>query len=266
MDRTEAGKRAGVSNEDEEEQLSLATRLAQLWAAADRAAFYQVMVGEGVPRLLRLVSSGLNLQISDAEDCIAEALEAFVERRHGQRISDPYAYLARSAWNCGATLHRRRRNELVSSVEALSAPAPASADATDASVDGSTLVPAAWAVVAVEETLSDVEADGSWAVVVVEAALEKLTLKQRALIRHLSTFQFDFARKDFDVQSQMAAASLGMKPAAFRKAKQRAYAALHVEIPKVVTELGLRPPARFVAAFEETRGSFMVDQLDEDES
>jgi DNA-directed RNA polymerase specialized sigma24 family protein len=257
------GDAAGVLNDDDQE-LSLATRLARLWAVADRTAFYAVMVGEGVPHLRRIVSSGLNLQVSDAEDCVAEALEAFIERQDDLEVSDPYAYLARSAWNRGATLHRRRRHELVSSVEALSTPAVA--DASDALIRTSSPVPGTWAVVAVEETLSDVEADESWAVIVVEAALEKLTVKQRALVRYLSTLQFDFFRKDFDVQSQVAAASLGMKAAAFRKAKQRAYEALRAVIPVVVKELGVRPPARFVAAFEETRGSFMVDHPDEDES
>ena len=222
------------------------------------------MVVEGIPNLRRIVSSGLNLPVSDAEDCVAEALEAFIERQDVVEVSDPYAYLARSSWNRGATLHRRRRHELVSSVEALSR--PATTHVADALVRRSTLAQSAWAVVAVEETLDDVEAEESWAVIVVEAALEKLTIKQRALVRYLSTLPFDFSRKDFDVQSRAAAAALGMKPAAFRKAKQRAYEALRASIPTAVTELGVRPPARFVAAFEETRGSFIDDQLDENES
>jgi DNA-directed RNA polymerase specialized sigma24 family protein len=240
----------------------LETRLARLWTAPNRAAFYAVVAGEAIPLLRRMVSSGLNLQPSDGEDCVAEALEAFIERQDELIISNPYAYLARSAWNCGATLHRRRRHELVRSVEALSPSAPA--DATDALIKMPTIVPSEWAVVAVEETLSDVEADDSWAVVVVEAALERLTSKQRAVVRYLSTLPFDFSRKDFDVQSQEAASALAIKPAAFRKAKQRAYEALRIAIPAVIADLGVKPPTRFVAAFEETPGHFMVDQPDED--
>ena len=50
-----------------------------------------------------------------------------------------------------------------------------------------------------------------------------------------------------------------MKPPAFRKAKERAYARLTVEIPAVVETLGITPPVRFVGAFEESLGRFMEE-------
>ena len=70
---------------------------------------------------------------------------------------------------------------------------------------------------------------------------------------HLSNLDFDFVRQDFAVASQQAAAALGMRPAAFRKAKQRAYAALAREIPAAIDALHIQPSARFVSAFEERR-------------
>jgi RNA polymerase sigma factor (sigma-70 family) len=248
---------------DDDEELPLAARLARLWAAQDRAGFCAIVIAEAMPQFCRIVSTGLNLQQSDAEDCAAEALEAFLDRPESVSVSNPYGYLARSAWNNGATVHRRRRRELVRSVEALSP--SAGPDAADDLVQKSALVPDEWAVVAVEETLGEVEADASWATVVVEEALERLTGSQQALIRHLFALPFDFSRQDFDVRSQEAAAALGLKPEAFRKTKQRAYEALRKVIPQVVADLGVKPPTRFVAVFEETRGRFLANERDDED-
>lgn len=230
---------------------TLTARLAKCWRAGDRAAFYGLVASEALAKVQRLVMSGLNLQASDAEDCVSQALESFLERQDLTDITDPYAYLRRSAWNFGATLHRDRRRELVLTVEALSPSAPDGA--ADALVQVSARVPSAWAVMAVEEAVDDVEAEESWAVAVVECALQQLTPNQQALVAYLSNLDFDFARQDFAVVSQQAAAALGMQPAAFRKAKQRAYAALELAIPAAITALRIEPPARFVSAFDEKR-------------
>jgi RNA polymerase sigma factor (sigma-70 family) len=249
---------------NEDGVLPLATRLARLWAADDRAAFYALVVAEAAPQWCRMMVSGLRLQECDADDCIAEAIEAFLDRPDGHTVSNPHAYLARSAWNRGTTFHRQRRRELVLPVEALSP--SADPEASQPLVEAAVSVSDQWAMVAVEETLGEVEAEESWATLVVEEALAKLTAQQRQLIRHLSHLPFDFDRKDFDVRSQEAAASLGMTPEAFRKAKQRAYETLRKVIPQVVADLRIQPPARYVAAFEETRGRFMADEPDDGEA
>lgn len=230
---------------------TLGARLARHWRAGDRAAFYALVASEALGKMRRMVMSGLSLQASDAEDCVSQALEAFIEQQDVADIADPYAYMRRSAWNHGATLHRDRRRELVLTVEALSPSSPNGA--ADAMIQASARVPAAWAVIAVEETVDDIEAEAAWAVTVVEVALERLTPKQRTLVAHLSNLDFDFVRQDFAVASRQAAAALGMRPAAFRKAKQRAYAALAREIPAAIDALRVQPPARFVSAFEEGR-------------
>lgn len=234
---------------DDEDEDSLAVRLARHWQASDRDAFSRLALAEGLPRLVRKIAFGLNLQDSDAEDCVAEALHAVVGREDGADIADPYAYWATAARNRGVTLHRLRRQELVQSIEALSPPDP---DAADDPVRPNGAIPPDFAVVALEETLDDIEAEESWAVPVLEAALEKLSPRQRTLIRHLAALPFDFERQDFDVHAQEAAGELGMTPQAFRKAKQRAYEALHVAIPQAVAEMGITPPTRFVAAFEDS--------------
>ncbi|MEI9986578.1 MAG: hypothetical protein WDN69_27445 [Aliidongia sp.] len=251
----EVGGAASLCNGNEE---TLTTRLAKCWSTGDRPAFYALVVSEAFEKMRRLVMSGLHLQASDAEDCVAQAMESFLDRQDLSDINDPYAYLRRSAWNHGATLHRERRRELVLTVEALSPSAPG--DAADALMQASGQVPAAWAVVAVEEAVDDVEADESWAISVVEAALERLTPKQRALVTYLSNLDFDFARQDFSVASQQAAEMLGMRPAAFRKAKQRAYEALELAIPAAIAALQIQPPARFVSAIEDRRRNIPDDE------
>jgi DNA-directed RNA polymerase specialized sigma24 family protein len=235
-----------TADEDED---SLAARLARHWQDGDRESFSRLAVAEGMPRLVGRIAFGLNLQESDAEDCVAEALHAVVGREDGADIADPYAYWATAARNLGNTLYRRRRLELVQSIEALS---PSGTGDADSSVRPNAAIPPAFAVIHLEETLDDIEAEESWAVPVLEAALEKLTARQRTLIRHLAALPFDFARQDFDVRAQEAADALGMTAQAFRKAKQRAYEALRAAVPQVVAELGITPPPRFVAAFEDT--------------
>jgi DNA-directed RNA polymerase specialized sigma24 family protein len=257
-------------NDNDEDDLSLRARLARLWSAQERTAFSALVLAEMMPRFCRTAFVGLSLQETDAEDCLAEALETFVERPESVSVTNPYAYVARAAWNNGVTLHRRRRRELVVSIEALSLSADdetekeagANADAVDQLLRSSAIVPDDWAVIAVEEALGEVEADTSWASIVVDEALGRLSPAQQRLVRYLAAQPFDPSRHDFDVRSKEAAGALGMKPDAFRKAKQRAYEALRQAIPQIVTELRLTPPARFVAAFPETRGTFM----DEDSS
>lgn len=243
--------------DEEGEGDGLASRLARLWAAGDRTGFYRLLSAEAFPKLRDSVEHGLRLQKSDAEDCVGRAVEAFLHRQDLSDIADPYSYLKRSAWNSGVTLHRERRREIVREVEALSS--PHTMDGADALVQAAVDIPGPWAVVAVEEALVDIDAEESWAVIVVEAALARLTPSQGRLVAYLSGLEFDLERKDFDSQSSTAAAALGMSAPAFRKAKQRAYEALAVAIPDVVRELGIQPPARFVAAFEEKRGAFMAD-------
>jgi DNA-directed RNA polymerase specialized sigma24 family protein len=235
-----------TADEDED---SLAARLARHWQDGDREAFSRLAVAEGIPRLVRGIAFGLSLQESDAEDCVAEALHAVVGREDGADIADPYAYWATAARNRGNTLHRLRRLELVQSIESLSSSDP---DDADASICANGVIPPAFAIITLEETLDDIEAEESWAVPVLEAALEKLTGRQQTLIRHLAALPFDFERHDFDVRAQEAADALGMTAQAFRKAKQRAYEALRAAIRQAVAELGITPPTRFVAAFEDT--------------
>jgi DNA-directed RNA polymerase specialized sigma24 family protein len=251
-------------NDNDDDDLSLGARLARLWSAGDHPGFGALVFSEVMPLFCRTASVRLKLQQSDAEDCLAEALESFIERPESASVSNPYGYLTAAAWNNGATLYRRRERELVLSIEALlTAPGDDQdrqlAEGDDEAVQADALVPENWAVVAVEETLGEIEAAPSWATVVIEEALKRLTLKQRSLIKYLANQSFDSYRHDFDLRSKEAAAALGMKPDAFRKAKQRAYEALREAIPQIVTELHLRPPARFVAAFAETRGTFMAD-------
>ncbi len=232
--------------------------MARDWVRGDRTSFFALVAAEAFEAICRKIMAGLSLQRPDAEDCVAQALEAFLERQDLTEISDPYAYLSRSAWNFGATLHRDRRTELVQSVEAVSSGEPE--EETEELVRISALVPNSWAIVAVEEAVDDIEAEESWAVVVVEAALERLTAKQRALIRYISHLDFDFSRKDFHVQSQHAAEALDMTPVAFRKAKQRAYEALRLAIPAVLEELRIQPPTRFASAFDDRpRPTFACD-------
>jgi DNA-directed RNA polymerase specialized sigma24 family protein len=252
---------------DEDDEQTLSTRMARTWAARDRNAFYVLAVTEAFPRFCRMVAGGLNIPESDAEDCVAEALEAFLERTESDAVTNPYAYLSRSAWNNGTTLHRRRQRESVLAIEEFSPPTDAhlsDAETTEYWDEGATPVPDQWAVVTVEETLGDVEADASWAVIVVEEAVKQLTDAQRRLVLYLSNQPFDITRSDFDVLSREAAEALSMTPVAFRKAKQRAYEALREAIPQVVADLGLRPPARFAPAFPETRGLFMAEDPDEE--
>jgi DNA-directed RNA polymerase specialized sigma24 family protein len=215
------------------------------------------MVSELVPQLTRMLVRGQRLDQSDAEDCIAEVLEKFLDQSQDRSVSDPQAYLSRAAWNCGVTFHRRRRADLVRAVGILWQSGERETDETTAA--GEVVVPAEWAIVAVEESLGEVEAEESWAVPVIAAALGKLTVNQRKLLEYLWMLPFDFARKDFEVQSREAAASLGMTPQAFRKAKQRAYEDLRAAIPQAVEDMGVQPPARFAAVFEESRGRFMDD-------
>lgn len=201
--------------------------------------------------------SRLGLQEADADDCVAQALERMLERPDATTIAEPYAYLKKAALNFGATLHRARSREIVMTVEALSP--GADNDASQAWMWTTALVPEDWAVLAVEEAVTEIEADPEWAVVVVEAAMARLTIKQRTIVAHLARQDFDYARNDVDVRSASSAAALGMKPAAFRKAKQRAYELLASLIPIVIAELGVQPPARYVAAFEDRRGTFLAD-------
>jgi len=250
--------------ESDDDDQPLAARLARLWSAQDRGAFFALVLGEVMPRFCRSACAGLRLQETDAEDCMAEALESFIERPESISVTNPYGYLSRSAWNNGVTLHRRRRRELIISVEALSP--SASSDAVDQMLQTSALVPEQWAVVAVEESLGEVEADASWATIVIDQALIRLTPAQRDLIRHLAAQPFDLSRNDFDIRSKEAAEVLGMRPDAFRKAKQRAYEALRQAIPEVVRELGLKPPPRFAGAFAESRGAFLAEGPPEEEN
>ncbi len=226
---------ARVESDDDDQPL--AARLARLWSAQDRGAFFALVLGEVMPRFCRSACAGLRLQETDAEDCMAEALESFIERP--ESIS-------------------------VTSVEALSP--SASSDAVDQMLQTSALVPEQWAVVAVEESLGEVEADASWATIVIDQALIRLTPAQRDLIRHLAAQPFDLSRNDFDIRSKEAAEVLGMRPDAFRKAKQRAYEALRQAIPEVVRELGLKPPPRFAGAFAESRGAFLAEGPPEEEN
>ena len=187
------------------------------------------------------------MPLEDAEDCVGEALEAFYAREGELDSSNPFAYLTTSALNAGRTLYRRRKREAREQLEAIG------------SAGASTALSPEWAVMAVEEALGDVEAEESWAVEVLELAMEKLGPRQREVVRYLAGQDFDFKRGDVGGRSATAAAALGMRPPAFRKAKERAYARLKVEIPAAVESLGVKAPARFVDAFEESQGTFMED-------
>jgi hypothetical protein len=101
------------------------------------------------------------------------------------------------------------------------------------------LAAAQWSIVAVEETLDDVEVEEGWAVTLVAAALEKLPDQSRRILRYLAEQPFDFVRGDLDASSEAAAAELGMTRVAFRKAKERAYKRLRAAIQITVVELGL---------------------------
>lgn len=243
---------------DEDDELGLSDRLSDHWRRGARGDFCALFLAEAEPRLIRGLMAGLNIQHADAEECVSLALEAMLRQPDGNEIDNPYAYARRAAHNNGTTLHRRRRRELVRSVEALS-PA-AGPDAADAIPRGGPFAGATWAVIAVEEALGgDIEAEEHWAEAVVETAIERLSAGQARVIRHLVGADFDLGRQDFDVRSKQAAGTLGMTDAAFRKAKQRAYEALAQAIPAIVAELGIEPPTRVVSAFAETRGRFLAD-------
>jgi DNA-directed RNA polymerase specialized sigma24 family protein len=244
---------------DQSEDAEVTARLAQLWSNGDRRTFSIVYVSKVLPGLRRTLVRDLRLDESDADDCIGEALESFFARETSTGVANPRAYLAQSARNNGVTLHRRRQRELVKCISIMVA---AELDPKDSSPTERPPVPEQWAVVAVEEAFEEVEADESWATVVIEAALEDLTLGQQRIIRHLWEITYDLSRKDFEVHSREAALALGMNAAAFRKAKQRAYEALRQAIPKAARRLGVMPPARIAAIFEQTRGQFM-DGADE---
>ena len=233
---------------DEEQNEDLRSGLARLWASGKRREFYRRAVAEAVPAIRGLVIRELGMRPEDAEDCVGEALEAFFSREEELETGNPFAYLATSALNAGRTVYRRRKRldeELAAAMGGGGGYAGMSPE---------------WAVIAVEEAVIEVEADESWAVEVLELAMEKLGPRQREVVRYLAAQDFDYQRRDLAARSAEGGAALGMSAPAFRKAKERAYARLKVEIPAAVESLGIEPPERFVGAFEESAGKFMEEE------
>jgi DNA-directed RNA polymerase specialized sigma24 family protein len=224
---------------------STAARLRRLWATGDATGFYRLFYEAALVGLCRKLQQLLGLSETDADDCVATALDGF---RHatdgGTVVEEPYAYIWASAHNAGITLHRQRQRDIASFVDYF-----ATVDGQDPVEIAATRVAAArWAMVAVEETLDDVEVDESWAVTLVAAALEKLTDQSRRILQYLAEHPFDLARGDLDTSSEQAAATLGMTRVAFRKAKERAYSRLRAVIPATAVELGLILPPRYAEA------------------
>lgn len=207
-----------------------------------------MVVAAAAPKIERLVMRELGMPPSDAEDCVGEALEAFYARENELETTNPYAYLTTSALNAARTLYRRQKREREEQLSAIGCAAP------------TLILPREWAVVAVEEMLGDVEADESWAVDVVALAMEKLGPRQRQVVAYLAAQEYDYSREGLVSHSPSAAAVLGMNAAAFRKAKERAFEKLRVEIPAAVEQLGIAPPPRFVGVFEEQRGKFLGEE------
>ena len=233
---------------DQEQDEPLSARLMDLWAHGERQDFYRTLVAEAFPMIARRVASRRGIPFEDAQDCVGDALQTFHSKADNLNVENPFAYITTSAMNAACTLHRRRKREEDALIEAMW-----SQDPVDA-------ISPTWAVLAVEETLVDVEAEPIWAVDVIELAIEKLGPRQQQVIRYLARQDFDFDRGDLAGLSRVAGADLGMKPATFRKTKERAYARLRIEIPAAVQDLGVTPPIRFVGAFEDSPGSFMEEK------
>ena len=205
---------------------------------------------DAFPEICNHVRSVVNISLEDAEGCVVDALGVLIERGKELIVQNPYDYVKTSAKNNGFTLHRQRARE----TQKLLAIKAAEIGGMEEPVSQK------WAAIAVEEALDDVEADGAWVVEVVETAMEKLTAGERRVIRYLAKQDFNYEKGDLAATAADASKALDLTPAAFRKAKQRAYAKLKVEIPAAVEALGVEPPRRFVSAFEESAGTFMEEE------
>lgn len=234
-----------MDDDNTDDDGSIAARLRRLWAGGDTTGFYRLFYSSALAGLCRKLRQLLGLSETDADDCLAAALDGFRRATDGGTVvEEPYAYIWSSAHNAGITLHRQRQRDIASVVDFF-----ARADGQEpAEVAAQRVAAAQWSLVAVEETLEDVEVEEGWAVTLVAVALEKLSDQSRRILLYLAEQPFDLVRGDLDASSAAAATALGMTRVAFRKAKERAYARLRVAIAASAIELGLILPPRYAEA------------------
>jgi len=105
--------------------------------------------------------------------------------------------------------------------------------------------------------MPDVEVEPNWARDTVVAAMAHLTATEIKVVEFLLSRSgtFDPSKNNYDIKSEAASDDLGMSADAFRQAKSRAFKKLRAKIPDVVTEMGIRPPARFEEALFPDRWS-----------
>ena len=177
---------------DQQQDERLSARLANLWSRGERSNFYRILVSEGFPKITWIVVTKLNLRFADAENCVGDAVETFLSKADDLHVKNPFAYITTSAINAGCTLHRRRKREEQAQIKQMWSQEPVAS------------VSPAWAVLAVEESLVDVEAEPIWAVDVVELAIDKLGPRQQQVVRYLAQQDFDFNRGDLAGLSRIA--------------------------------------------------------------
>ena len=99
------------------------------------------------------------------------------------------------------------------------------------------------ALAIVEEADPAADLEEGWATVLVREAVSYLSTTERRVIEVLlAESEFDFAKNQHEFPSTAAPEVLDMKPAAFRKAKSRAFERLRKLIPEITRDLELDLP------------------------
>jgi DNA-directed RNA polymerase specialized sigma24 family protein len=227
----------------------VSARFADLWrGGATDATIYTFLAIEVAPRINSHLKRSTELQEADREDCISVAFERFAPAISSRAsVFNPYAYVFTTAVNEARKLVRARKREWVGEHADVAALADDSSCDPAAAVSEPVDPAGRLALAVVEDSAPDLEVEEFWAVEVVQVAVSRLPAGARRLIELLQykDFALDGPQAgDFDYQSGDAAADLGLAKAAFRTAKHRAYSRLRDEIPKVIVEMGLRPPER----------------------
>jgi DNA-directed RNA polymerase specialized sigma24 family protein len=231
---------------------TLSSRMARYWALQDVDLFYKILLEEASPRILRRIVEKFEVSEEDATVCLDKAVEHIwqmpAEKR--QTVENPYAYMFAIAKNAAIDLLEDERECLQTAGQANRKEAPGgrlllALDTVffDDEVETTALL--------VEEILDfEPDPEDPWWTLVIRTAVGKLSPTQQAVILCLYEKDFDLRAQEFVYKSSDVSGEMGMSPEAFRKNKQRAYAALRQLIPEVIRELGLRPSRRWSEALD----------------
>jgi DNA-directed RNA polymerase specialized sigma24 family protein len=230
---------AGDDTNAEQQEETLRRRLSDAWHGQRYLAFYQLVQDELIPKIHRgLRPEFRTLSDEDLDDCISEAVTAFV-RRSDATISNPESYIWTSARNQARDLmeDRARRQQVEE--------ASGDGDLADGIGEND-------AVILIEGLVEDVDAKPFWAVEVVHVAIERLRPALRRTILYVLT-------NGTDCDAASAAQALGTTPVTYRANKSNAYSALRSLIPVVIAEKGIVPPTPRLAELFTEQHEFAKD-------